>query len=50
MEHLISVKKRGARGLIIIFSRTTRGSAMIEENSEFGTFVHAHGMAKRVGN
>ena len=30
MEHLVSVKKQAARGLIIIFSRTTRVSAMIE--------------------
>ena len=34
MEHLISVKKPGERGLIIIFSRTTRVSAMIEINND----------------
>ena len=37
MEHLVSVKKQGARGLVIILSRTTRGSAMIERNNDLLT-------------
>ena len=34
MEHLIPVKKQGRRGLFQIFSRTTRGSAINENNND----------------
>ena len=34
MEHLIPVKKPGARGIFQIFSRTTRVSATNEENND----------------